>query len=236
MSGINQLDLCRAYLQSATDSVKPIDKGGKTEGPVVTISREAGARGNTIAEAVVEKLRSERSIPRRHPWTLFNQNLIQCVIEEHSLPETTAGYLGEQGAGDISLMVAELLGLHPGVYNTVRRTAETIRRIARAGNAVIVGRGGNIITADIAHAIHVRLVGSKQIRSNHYAAHADIPHAKAIAEIARIDRARKRYLKTHYQTDITDPLRYDLVLNTDRISDDEAAEIIVTALAMRMEA
>ena len=234
MSGINQLDLCRAYLKSASGSGKPHGQGKKTDGPVVTISREAGARGNTIAEAVVERLRLEHSIPHWHPWTLFNQNLIQCVIEEHSLPECTAGYLGEHGAGDISLMVAELLGLHPGVYNTVRRTAETIRRIARAGNAVIVGRGGNLITADIAHAIHVRLIGSKQIRTNHYAAHAGIPHAKAVTEIARIDRARKRYLKTHYQTDISDPLRYDLVLNTDRVSDDEAAAIIVTALAARM--
>ena len=236
MSGINQLDLCRAYLQSATGSEKPTKTGEKTEGPVVTISREAGARGNTIAEAVVEKLRSERSIPRLHPWTLFNQNLIQCVIEEHSLPESTAGYLGEHGAGDISLMVAELLGLHPGVYNTVRRTAETIRRIARAGNAVIVGRGGNVITADIPHAIHVRLIGSTTVRSNHYAAHAGIPHAKALAEIARIDRARKRYLKTHYQADVNDPLRYDLVLNTDRMADEEASALIVTALAARMEA
>lgn len=234
MSGVNQLDLCRAYLKSATGGEKPAGRSKKSDGPVVTISREAGARGNSIAEALVERLRNERSIPCWHPWTLFNQNLIQCVIEEHALPESTAGYLGEQGAGDISLMVAELLGLHPGVYNTVRRTAETIRRIARAGNAVIVGRGGNIITADIAHAIHVRLIGSKQIRSNHYAAYAGIPHARAVGEIARIDRARKRYLKTHYQTQINDPLRYDLVLNTDRMSDEEAAAIIVTALAGRM--
>ena len=236
MSGINQLDLCRAYLESATGRGKPTDQGNKPDGPVVTMSREAGARGNTIAEAVVERVRTEQSIPRWHPWTLFNQNLIQCVIEEHSLPESTSGYLGEQGAGDISLMVAELLGLHPGVYNTARRTAETIRRIARAGNAVIVGRGGNIITADIAHAIHVRLIGSKQTRSNHYALHAGISHAKAVAEIARIDRARMRYLKTHYQTDINDPLRYDIVLNTDRMGDDEASGIIVTALAARMAA
>ncbi len=236
MSGIKQLDLCRAYLKSTTSTDKPVGNAKKADGPVVTISREAGARGNTIAEVLVERLQSERSIPHWHPWTLFNQNLIQHVIEEHSLPESAAGYLGETGTGDISLMVAELLGLHPGVYNTVRRTAETIRRIARAGNAVIVGRGGNVITAEIPHSIHVRLVGSKQTRTNHYAEYAGIPLAKAAAEVARIDRARKRYLKTHYLTDINDPLRYDLVLNTDRMSDAEAATLIVAALATRMAA
>lgn len=233
MSGINQLEACWSYLKSATEggTFKPIKK---PDGPVITISREAGARGTSIAEKLVEHLKSDDRIPRWHPWTLFDQNLIQCVIEEHSMPESSAGYLREEGTSDISLMVAELLGLHPGVYNTVRRTAETVRRIARAGNAVIVGRGGNMITSDMKFAIHVRLVGSINVRTKHYAARKGLSESKAAAEVARIDRARKRYLKTHYQTDIGDPLRYDLVLNTDRVSDSEATAIIATALAARM--
>jgi len=233
MSGSNQLDLCRAYLQSVTGSDKPAIIGKKPEGPVVTISREAGARGNSIAEVLVKRLQAHRAIPRRHPWTLFNQNLIQCVIEEHAMPETSAEYLREDGAGDISVMVAELLGLHPGVYNTVRRTAETIRRIAKSGNAVIVGRGGNIVTADLAQSLHVRFVGSLKTRIRHYADHFDMTENKAAAEVVRIDRARKRYLKTHYQVDVADPLCYDLVINTDRLGDSEVAEIIAAALASR---
>jgi cytidylate kinase len=233
MTGINQLDLCRAYLRSATGSDRTGNPIKKPVGPVVTISREAGARGNSIAEDLVARLQAIQTIPRRHPWTLFNQNLIQCIIDDHAMPQSSADYLREDGVRDISLMVAEMLGLHPGVYNSVRRTAETIRRIALAGNAVIVGRGGNVIAADIGHSLHVRLVGSLEVRTGHYAKHFQLSENKAAAEVARIDRARKRYLKTHYRADVADPLRYDLVINTDRLDNAGAAEVIVAALAAR---
>ena len=233
---MNQLELCKAYLESAARVAKTGGLAGQSHGPVVTISRQAGARGNTIAEALLTKLAANPAIPHRHPWTLFNQNLIQQVIEEHAMPESAAGYLREDGVADISLMVAELLGLHPGVYTVVRRTAETIRRIALAGNAVIVGRAGNLLTADIAHSIHVRLIAPEKTRVQHYAGHEGIPLAKAAAEVARLDRARKRYVKTHYQTDISDPMHYDLVLNTGRLSDGEAVETIHAALAARCAA
>lgn len=233
MSGSNPLDLCRAYIRSASVGNRAADSGKKPVGPVVTISREAGARGNSIAEGLVARLQAIQAIPRRHPWTLFNQSLIQCVIDDHSMPQSSADYLREDGVRDISLMVAEMLGLHPGVYNSVRRTAETIRRIALTGNAVIVGRGGNVITADISHSLHVRLVGSLDVRTRHYAKRFQLSENKAAAEVARIDRARKRYLKTHYRADVADPLRYDLVINTDRLDNAGAAEVIVTALAAR---
>jgi cytidylate kinase len=200
---------------------------------VVTISREAGARGNSIAGVLVDRLQSNAAIKRRHPWTLFNQNLIQHVIDEHDMPPSSADYLREEGVGDISLMVSELLGLHPGVYNSIRRTAETIRRIAVAGNAVVVGRGGNLITADIRHSLHVRLIGSLAVRTAHYARRFQMSQHKGADEVVRIDRARKRYLKTHYRADVDDPLLYDLVINTDRLDDEAAAALIITALAAR---
>jgi len=229
----NQIDLCRAYLRSASGVESVPDAGVKSPGPVVTISRQAGARGNSIAVALVEILQKNRNIPCRHQWTLFNQNLIQHVINEHSLPQSAADYLTEDGGGDVSTMIAEMLGLHPGVYNTVRSTAESIRRIARAGGAVIVGRGGNIITADIFHSVHVRLVGSEKTRVRHYAEYMDISEDQAAGEVARSDRARKRYLKSHYDANIDDSRHYDLTINTDRFSNEDAAGIIVRALASR---
>ena len=234
MSSTNQLSLCKSYLQSAASDFKTANAGN--DGPVITISRAAGARGNTIAETLVGLLGEFRAIPRRYPWTVFNQNLIQQVIDEHHLPQSTKEYFPEGKAAEIRSMVAELLGLHPGVYNSAQKTEETIRRIAKAGNAIIVGRGGNIITADIAHSIHVRLVGSEKFRSRHFARHFGMTEVKAASEIARLDRARKRYIKTYFSANIEDPTLYDLIINTDRFSDQAAARIIATALAERMGA
>lgn len=227
-------DLCRAFLYSTDLAEKDPGSGFNKDAALITISRATGARGNSIAEVLVKRLQSDKSVPRRRPWTLFNQNLIQHVIEEHHLPEKTADYFPEDKPEEIRAFVAEVLGLHHGVYNTMVKAAETILRIARAGNAVIVGRGGNLITADIPGALHIRLVGSEACRIRHYSNHCGIGMAKAASEVARLDRARKRYIKSHFNKDIDDALHYDLLLNTDKFTNEQAADVVITALHAKL--
>jgi cytidylate kinase len=236
MKSVNQLDLCRSYLRSAAGDLTSTKSAKRQDGPVITISREAGARGNSIAGVLVGMLANMPEIPQHHPWTLFNQNLIQQVIDEHDLPAGTQQYFPEDSAGEFRSMIAEMLGLHPGVFTSVRKTAETIRRIAKAGNAIIVGRGGNLITTDISHSIHVRLVGSEKARIRHYARRFEMTESRAAAEIARLDQARKGYIKAHFAADIEDPTLYDLIINTDRFSNEAAARVIAKALAERAAA
>lgn len=230
MSSDSYAELCRAYLYSTDHSAKQ----GAKKGPVITISRAAGARGNTIAEALIKHLESDKTVSHQRPWTLFNDNLIQHVIEEHRLPEKTQDYFPEDKPDEISSFVAEVLGLHSGVYNTMVKTAETIRRIAKAGNAIIVGRGGNLITADLPDALHVRLVGSVAFRTRHHAKRFGLSEAEASSEVERLDLARKRYIKAHFDKDIEDAVQYDLVLNTDAFTDEQAVKLLVTALHAKL--
>lgn len=230
-----QLDLCKAYLKSTATPENPALRLPKPDGPVITISRAAGARGNSIAAELVEQLEHLDTIRKYRPWTLFNQNLLKQVIEEHHLPETSANYFPEDKCGEISSVIAEVLGLHPGTYNCAVKTAETILRLARTGNTLIVGRGANLITANVAHALHVRLIGSVEARTRHYARHAGITRQEAAAEIARLDRARKLYIKSTFHKDIDDPLLYDLTIKTDYFTDSQVASLIIDALEKKMK-
>jgi hypothetical protein len=230
MNTTQQVDLCRAYLQSSAVPEGRSKGARKPDGPVVTISRAAGARGSAIAKVLVKRLADEPAIPHLRPWTLFDQNLLQQVIKEHHLPEKIAEYFPEDKPDEIRHMIGELLGLHPSAISTLRKIAETIRSIAKAGNAVIVGRGAGFITADIERAVHVRLVGSDAVRIHHFARRAGISEQQAAVEVAKIDRGRKRYIKSNFKRDIEDPRCYDLVINTDRFSDDQAASLILHAL------
>ena len=54
--------------------------------PFVTISRESGAYGMTIAEMLAEYLR-KRERRQDAPWTVFDKELIKKVIEEHEFPK-----------------------------------------------------------------------------------------------------------------------------------------------------
>ncbi len=226
-------DLCSAFVESSSfwreDAPAP-----KTEGPVITISQAAGARGNLIAGEIVRQLRGNTSIPRKHAWTLFNQSLIRRVVEEHHLPKSTIGFFPEDRTGHLADFLGQALGLHPGVYTSVAKTAETILRLAQTGNAVIVGRGGNFITRNIEAAVHVRLVGSLEVRIRNFGKIYKLAPAEAAQEVARRDRGRKNYILENFREDINDPLHYDLILNTDHLADSDAAGIIIRALESRL--
>jgi cytidylate kinase len=226
-------ELCRAFLY-ATEVAGSSPACGPGVGPLITLSRAAGARGTSIAAVLIRKLEADKAIPKSRPWTVFDHNLLEHVIKEHGLPEKTADYFPEDKPEEIRTTIAEMLGLHHGVYNTLVRTTETIRRLARAGNVVIVGRGGNLITGDMSCAVHIRLVGSVEKRALHFARHNGISPAQAKDEVARLDRARKRYIKTHFKKDIDDPLLYDMVFNTDEFSDAQAAEVILATLRAKL--
>ncbi len=231
MNPMNQLDLCRSYLAASTLASqagrKPV---AAPDGPVVTISRQAGARANTIAAELVRELTRSKKISRNRPWTVFNQNLLDHVIREHNLPERTAVYFPEDTTGDISTLVAEMLGLHPGTYNSARKMAETIRSLAVVGNTVIVGRGANHVSMDIPWSLQVRFIGSRDRRVGHFARLRGLTVKDAAREVDRLDRARKRYVKANFGHDIDDPQFYDLVVNTDEFDNQSVCRILRLAL------
>lgn len=227
-----QFDLCRSFVQSSSFWHEGAP-APKTEGPVITISQAAGARGNPIAKEIVRQLRGHGSGHHQHhhqPWTLFNQSLVRRVVEEHHLPKSTVNFFPEDKTGHLADMVGQALGLHPGVYTSVLKTAETVLRLAQTGHAVIVGRGGNFITRNIERAVHVRLVGSLDVRIASFARIYHVTHEEAVKEVDRRDRARKSYIAENFRQDINNPEAYDLVLNTDDLSDSAAARLIVIAL------
>ena len=228
-----QVESCLAYLH--TSSARGREGGTTHRGPVVTISRQCGARGTSVARQVAVILEGDKSLAKGRPWTVFDRNLLQYVIDEHQLPERTADFFHEdRNPQRIRMMIGEILGLHAGAYNTHAKTAETIRRLAEAGNIVFVGRGANFITADIRHSVHIRLVGSEAARVQHVACREGLESAKAAEMIRRVDHARDHYIRSVFRKDIADPLHYDLSINTDHFTDRAVAELIVAVLRQRI--
>ncbi len=195
------------------------------ERPVITISRQSGAGGMTIADEVANYLNAR--LPRHGvPWTVFDKNLVQKVIEDHELPEKLAQFMPEDKSSGISDAVEELLGLHPSSWRLIQQTTETVLRIAEMGHAILVGRGANIIASHLPKAFHVRLVGSLDRRISHIQEVMKLSRKESATFVGNEDLARKKYLKRYFKKDIDDPLLYDLVINTDRVSTEMAARLI----------
>jgi cytidylate kinase len=200
----------------------------------VTISRQAGAGAHVVAEELIALLQV-RVPSEAPPWTIFDRNLVERVLEDHDLPGKLAKFMPEDRMSNMSDTLDELFGLHPSSWTLVRKTADTILRLAELGNVVIIGRGANIITKNLDSAFHVRLVGSETKRIEHLRDYKHLSLGAASLYLRDEDLGRKRYVKKYYATDIDDPLLYHLVINTDLLSYEEAARTIGEAIRGRSE-
>ena len=228
------LEGCREFINA---QAHPLHRSSSTHpagvrAPLITISREAGAGGHTVAEHLVEGLR-DRAREGTPPWTIFDRNLVEKVLEDHDLPSGLAALMPEDRVSEISDTMDQLFGLRPSSWTLVRKTADTILRLAELGNVVVIGRGANIITNNLDHAFHVRLIGSLDTRvaRTRESEHLSRPAAEQL--VRDTDEARRRYVKKYYGEDIGDPLLYHVVINTDRMSTFEAARLIADAVSSR---
>ena len=198
----------------------------------VTISRQAGSGAHAVAEKLASRLQAQTS-REAPPWTIFDRNLVDKVLQEHNLPERVAKFMPEDRTSEIADTMEELFGLHPPSWLLVRKVTETILHLAELGNVILIGRGAAVVTANLSHVFHVRLVSALEKRVQRIQELNHLSKEAALKFIHEEDRGRERYLKKYFKTDVDDPLLYDLMINTDRISHDQAARIIADAVLNR---
>jgi cytidylate kinase len=195
----------------------------------VTISRQAGSGAHAVAEKLADLLQAHT--PKDAcPWTVFDRNLVDKMLQEHHLPERVGRFMAEDRTSEISDTMEELFGLHPPSWLLVRKITETILHLAELGNVILVGRGAAVATAKLDYVFHVRLVSSLEKRVQRIQELNQLSKEAALQFIQREDRGRERYLKKYFKTDVDDPLLYHLVINTDLISHGTAARLIADAM------
>lgn len=211
----------------------PAGQFAATSKPAVTLSRMSGSGGRTVAARLAEYLQEKTQ--SECPWTVFDGNLVEKVLQEHHLPAGLAEYMPENHQPLVADTLEEMLGLHPSTWTLVQKTSQTIWQLAKMGNVILVGRGAHVITGSMERVFHVRLVGSVQKRAKRVAAVFHLSEAAALEQIHREDAGRRKYLREHFGKDLDDPLLYHLVVNTDRVSYEEAAIMIGQAVVQHLK-
>ncbi|MEN6615263.1 MAG: cytidylate kinase-like family protein [Syntrophorhabdus sp.] len=213
-------DKCETYIE------RHFGKKGRGEPskPAITISRAEGAGGLTVSSELVRYLQAHTA--NHEVWTVFDQMLVMKVLEVFNMKGRIGDFMKEDHKGTVTDAFEEFIGLHPSTWSLVERTNATIKRLAEIGNVILVGRGGNIVTAEMKNVFHVRLVGSFDKRVERAMTVFGYDEKTAINYIKKRDIGRKRYVKDNFDADIDDPLLYHLVINTDFISYEDAAQLI----------
>lgn len=193
--------------------------------PFITISRQAGAGGKLLAQQLVETL-------NRHdpPWSAWDQELIEKVAFEHNIPCEDIAALEDDRRPWFLDFVNGLISRHAsaGDESTVyARVAETVRALALAGRAVIVGRGGVYLTAGMEGGIHVRLVAPLAHRVENMAAQLNLSLNQAVKEVAQIDHNRATFYKKYWPRKQLAPDVFTLTLNTAALTDDQMIKCLL---------
>jgi cytidylate kinase len=211
------------YLQAQTAAP---EKVVEPRGLAITISREAGAGAITIAELLAERLTAAERTPTTRPWAIFDANLAKQVLEDRKLPSQLEKFVTEDARLPIEAIVEEVLGLHPSSWTLVQHTTKTILRLAGLGHAIIVGRGGNVITNRLPNVFHVRLVAPVATRIRQAVKFYHLSEAEAVKRVRENDNARRRFMRRYFNAEIDDPTLYDATINTGRLGFVRSADAI----------
>ena len=220
------LDQCFAFIRGQAAAGEKAGEGMEQRGArAVTISRQAGCGAVVVAEKLAQYL--QKFSPKTSvPWTVFDRNLVDKVLEEHDLPVYLSKFLPEDRVSELEDFLNELLGTRPPQWKVVRHTAETVLKLAELGRVILIGRGSYIITSQLPRVLHVRLVAPLEKRIEHAHEAYDMTKTAARKFCLSEDRARARYVKKYFNADIADPTLYHLTVNTGMVSYDEAAKLI----------
>lgn len=205
----------------------------------ITISRQYGSGGGEVAARLAQRLQ----------WQLIDHEIVAQVARELGMPEEEAEVHDERTEsfisrvlGSMQLASPELLAnapivpLSPGTQEQIYHEAlcRVVETAANTGNAVIVGRAGQVILAKRRDILHVRIVAPFEQRVRYVMQREGLDEANARARIQQKDRDRTRYLQAQYHRDVNDPVLYDLVLNSGVI--DLASLVDLIALALERKA
>ena len=106
---------------------------------------------------------------------------------------------------------------------------ETIAQTATRGQVVIVAHGASHVVPRGPGALRVLITASPTTRARRIGEANALDEAGATRDVKRADAARRDYLKRFYDIDEELPTQYDLVVNTDVLSVEQAARLVVQA-------
>ncbi|MCX8156851.1 MAG: cytidylate kinase-like family protein [Verrucomicrobiae bacterium] len=236
MSDTANLAKCLSYIDAQVTPLPGAEPGKMIRRRLasITLSRQAGSGGRAVAEMLATWLQQQEKEPGP-PWTVFDRNLVEKVLEDHHLPQRLAEYMPEDRRPLLDDIMEELLGLHPPSWTLFHQTCQTILHLATLGHAIILGRGAHLIAARLDNVVHVRLVGSLERRIERVCAQRRVSPKEARELIEQEDRSRAAYVKKHFGKDVEDTQHYHLVINTDLVDLKEAVQLIGWLVRHRQE-
>lgn len=197
---------------------------------IVAIARELGAGGREVGEKIARLLGAD----------LLANEIVDLVARRLGAPADYVAERDEQVESFADRLFRAITAAYPEEYTAQnvpdwsedrlqQLTASIIEERAREQELVVIGRGAAMLLKDRPDVVRLFVTASQGTRIRRLRERTGCSAEDAVKEIQKSDQHRAAYYRQYYGADWRDLHSYDLVINTDRVSVDEAAELAVAA-------
>ena len=187
--------------------------------PVITISREFGARGKYLAH----------EIGRRTGFRVWDKDLLSAIAEESGADEKFLASLDERRRNLIDdTLHGTLMGAKLSNTQYFRSLLRVVHTVAAHGKGILVGRGGNYIVKS-PNSLKVRVVCPFNRRVAYISDREGIAIKEAEKLVVARDTERSDFIRHYFKQDAKNASDYDLVLNSDSFTNDQLTEFTLAA-------
>jgi cytidylate kinase len=179
---------------------------------VITFSREMGTGAYHIAEEVAKRLK----------YVFVDGARISAIAPQYGLSDDLLQMVDEKPPSYITAEDRK----RAAALNTVELI---LLDFARKGNVILYGRGGQDLLKECRNVLRLRFIADFEERAERFAEREWIDPDMASSMIRRSDHQRGGFIHFYFDRDWHDPLGYDLVFNTSRLSEGAIVECIVAA-------
>ncbi|GIX27182.1 cytidylate kinase family protein [Pelomicrobium sp. G1] len=178
--------------------------------PVIAMNQEMGSKGKDVAALLAQQL----------GLALVRHEVVDHVAEKMRARKSLIRRIMEGKAGLIEGMATDKKSL--AIY-----TAEEVFELALKGNVVIRGWGATYLLRQVPHIPCVRVCAPMEVRVKWMMERLETDDEELVRqELRRSDAAHIANMQQRFGVTWGDPLIYDLVLNTERLSVETCVEEI----------
>ena len=181
---------------------------------------EPGSGGSVMGQKIAERL----------GFSYFHRDIVEEISKSAKIRSTVVNTLEKKRLSGVKDFISSLIEehyIHPDTY--LNHLLEVISTIGKHGRAVIVGRGANfILPADDIFSVRVIAPMDKRIRN--VALEYRVTSEEAKRRVIRRESRRKAFVRQSFNVDISDPIHYNMIINTDKMSVAAAVEAVIAAV------
>lgn len=198
---------------------------------VITINRELGSGGRTVGRKLAERLEVK----------YYDKALIDALTKEFGLTvDEIEKYKAQKKSwwnefnNYYKRRSATSQPMEAEVVLTTESMMETESRIlhelAAHESCVVAGRSGFLVFREWPNHINIFIQASMENRISRLMRKQQVSRDEAVAIIENVDKGRETYIHKYADTSRYDTRNYNLVINMDDLTEDDAVDIIMCYL------